>query len=199
MQGLGIRLAAAAVLCAYGATADAAGPKLSGKYAFVVTTFCAATLEALKSPGVKQITLNGGDVTQVVTQQITRDVAPKDGGMISSGIGYITFNSPAPGQLTISGSTLVEGAALRVKDKSSFAWSSHPDNQSGVPFSNTATTFTFGSGEEAEVYQMVYADPLESNPAVYRTAYLMRRSTSGDELNPNPDCVTNVQATRQAD
>jgi hypothetical protein len=199
MQGLGIRLAATAVLCAYGATANAAPPKLSGKYAFVVTTFCAATLEALKGTGVKQITLSGGDVIQVITQPITRDVAPKNGGLISSSIGYITFNNPVPGQLTISGSTLVEGGALRVQGKSSFAWSSQPDDQSGVPFSNTATTFTFGSGAAAEVYQMVYADPLDSNPAVYRTAYLMRRSTQGDEPNPNPDCVTNVQATRQAD
>jgi hypothetical protein len=197
MQGLGIRLAAATVLCAYGATADAAAPKLSGKYAFIVTTFCAGTLEVLKGPAVKQITLNGGSVTSVVNQQVTRDVVPKQGGLISANIGYITFNSPTAGQLTISGSTLIEGAALRVDGKSTFAWTSQADDQSGVPFSNTATTFTFGSGASAEVYQMVYADPLDNNPTVYRTAYLMRRSTN--EADTNPDCVTTVQATRQAD
>jgi hypothetical protein len=197
MQALGIRLAAAAAICVMAGTAQAAPPKLSGKYAFHVTTFCAATIQVNKGPGVKQITLNGGDVTSVTNQQVALDVAPKLGGMISSNIGYITFNTPVAGQLTITGSTLVEGAAVRVQGKSSFAWSSNPDNQSGVPFSNTTTTFTFGSGEDAQVFQMVYADPVEGTAGVYRTVYLMRRSTQ--EGDSNPDCVTNVQATRVND
>ena len=78
-------------------------------------------------------------------------------------------------------------------------WSSKPDNLNGVPYSVTATTFTFGSGVDAQVYQMVYADPLESNPLVYRTVYLMRRTDNGDDSNLNLDCVNNVHATRQAD
>ena len=135
----------------------------------------------------------------MVTQQVALDVAPKQSGLISSSLGYITFNSPTAGKLTISGATLIEGSAVRVLGKSSFAWSSKPDNMNGVPYSVTETTFTFGAGAEAEVFQMVYADPVESNPAVYRTVYLMRRSDNGDDAHLNPDCVTNVQATRQAD
>ena len=199
MQGLGIRLAAVAAICVMASAANAAPPKLSGKYAFQATTFCAATLEVARGPGVKKITLNGGSVTSVVNQQVTVDVATTLGGMISSNIGYITFNNPAPGQLTITGSTLVEGAAVRVQGKSSFAWGTTADNQNAVPFSNTTTTFTFGSGEEAEVYQMVYADPVEGTAGIFRTVYLMRRSTQGDPPNENPDCVTNVQATRVND
>jgi hypothetical protein len=182
------------------ATTATAAPKLSGKYAFTATTFCAATLQLFKGPSVSNVVRDGGGhVTSVTTQQVVLDGAPKQGGLISSNIGYITFNSPAAGQLTISGATLVEGAGFRVQGKSSFAWSSKPDNLSGVPYSVTATTFTFGSGEDAQVYQMVYADPLESNPLVYRTVYLMRRADNGDDANLNLDCVNNVQVTRQAD
>jgi len=184
---------------ALSATTATAAPKLSGKYAFITTTVCAATLQVLKGPGVKQVTLNGGSVTNVVNQSVALDVVPKQSGLISSSIGYITFNSPASGQATLTGSTLVEGSGVRVLGKSSFAWSSKPDNLSGVPYSVTATTFTFGSGADAQVYQMVYADPLESNPMVYRTVYLMRRGDNGDDSNPNLDCVNTVQATRQAD
>jgi hypothetical protein len=190
MQGLGIRLAAAAAICVVASTAQA-GPKLSGKYAFHATTFCAATLRVFKDTAVKQVLSNGS----TVNGQYATDVATTQGGMISANIGYITFNSPVAGQATISGSTLVEGAALRVQGKTSFLWDSHPDNQSGVPFSVNAagTVFTFGG----EQYQMVFADPLESNLSIYRTAYLMRRSTADGDM--NPDCVTTVQATRQAD
>jgi hypothetical protein len=190
MQALGIRLAATAAICVM-ASAAQAGPKLNGKYAFHATTFCAGTLRVFKDTAVKQVQPNGS----TVIAQYATDVATTQGGMISANIGYITFNSPITGQATITGSTLVEGAALRVQGKSSFLWASHSDNQSGVPFSINAagTVFTFGG----EQYQMVFADPVEGNPSIYRTAYLMRRSTADGDM--NPDCVTTVQATRQAD
>jgi hypothetical protein len=178
MQNTIPRLGVVALFCGASGLAQAApvAPQVDGKYAFTSTTLCASTLSQVK------------DMDGKVT-----DVAPSSGGVIAASIGYITFNNTTK-RATITGSTLIEGAAFRVAGKPSFGWQQQADNQPATPYALTATQFKLGPAGQQMVFQMVYADPEGS---FYRTVYLLRRSSTDN--GENPDCIETINATRVAD
>jgi hypothetical protein len=143
----------------------------NGKYAFISVESCEARLTLSK------------DINGKVT-----DVVINKSGMMSGGAGYVTFTptSASGGKATITGSVLIEGGAVRVGNNG-FNWSQKPDNQTGVTYSFTATTFTFGG----QVYQMVGSN-LPSPSKIYRNVYLIRRDTADG----NANCVNTISATR---
>jgi hypothetical protein len=173
MQKKVYALAGAALLVS--ATAgQTAAPKISGKYAFLSSTFCEAQLTLKKD--------NQGKVTDVL---ISRS------GLLSSNVGYITFTptSNAAGDAVITGSTMVEGGALRVNNNG-FNWTQKTDNVPSTPYSFTATTFTFGD----QTYKMVFSEA-DTTSGFFRQVYLMRRASNDN--NTNPDCVEIISANKQ--
>ena len=146
----------------------AAGPQVTGKYAYVSTTHCEAKLNVTKDLQ--------GKVTNVTLQS---------GGVVSSSVGYITFTktSATGGTAVISGATLIEGGTLRVNNNG-FNWVTKPDNMPSTPYSFTETTFTLGG----MTFRMAYAD---AEGAYFRTVYLVRRES------PTSNCLETVWATRQ--
>src|SRR6185437_14539850 len=134
----------------------AAAPKLSGAYAFASNEMCQAQL-AVTSDGT-------GHVTNVTIAKT---------GMMEAGNGIITFTSTSAtgGTFTITNSTLIDGGALRAATDG-FPWHQLTKNQTSTPYSFTATTFTFGSGAQKQVYQMVCGNIVSG---VCRSVYLVRR------------------------
>ena len=153
--------------------AQAAGPQVTGKYAYVSNTYCEAKLGVTKNATT-------GNVTNVTLQSA---------GSVASSVGYITFTktSSTGGTAVISGATLIEGGTLRVNNNG-FAWSQKPDNMASTPYSFDNTTFTLAG----QTYQMAYADSEGTGASAYfRTVYLVRRES------PTINCLETVWATRQ--
>ena len=160
--------AMSALLLSATAAFAATGP--SGKYAFISSEMCEAKLTVSKD--------NNGKVISVGLTQP---------GLMSGGVGYITFTpkSASGGNAAVTGSTLIEGGALRV-GAFAFNWAQKANNKPATPYSFTATTFTFGG----MVYRYV-----GSNLAggFFRNVYLARRDTAGG----NTNCVNVISATKQ--
>jgi len=163
----------AALLLCFATGAFAAPPKVSGKYAFISQTFCEAQLIVVKD-----------------SKGFVKDVNPKQSGMMSTAVGYITFtpSSATEGTAAITGSTLVEGGAVSV-DNSGFKWKVSGNNAPDAPYSFTGNSFTY-SGQK---YQMVFSDA-DSNPEFFRSVYMMRLAKEGS----NSDCVETIWATKVA-
>ena len=142
----------------------------NGKYAFVSVEMCEARLAVTKD--------SNGKVT---------DVSLTKAGMMSGNAGYITFTptSASGGKATITGAVLIEGGAVRIGN-AGYNWSQKPDNQAGVPYSFTATTFTFGG----QVYQLYGSNNFKT---IYQNIYLIRRDT----VDGNSNCVQTLSATKQ--
>ena len=174
MQRLGIRLAAAVAICVMAGAAHSAAPRVQGAYAFVSHGYCEAQITTTK---------NG--------QNVVTSVNPTKSGQAWSSIGYINFvptnATAAAGNATITGSTLVEGGALRINGNG-FNWTQKADNQASRPYSFTPTTFTYAG----MTYQMVYADPYGAGNASFRTVYLLRKTTEAGQ-----SCYETIQATKQ--
>lgn len=158
--------AAAAIFTS--AVQAANGP--NGKYAFVSVEMCEAKLTVTKD--------SNGKVTNVSLSKA---------GLMSGNAGYITFTptSASGGKATISGAVLIEGGAVRI-GTSGFNWIQKPDNLTGVPYSYTATTFTFGG----QVYQFYGSNNFNTT---YQNVYLIRRDT----VDGNANCVQTMSATKQ--
>ena len=173
MQGLGIRLAAAMAMCVMAGAAHSATPRVKGAYAFISQGYCEAQITTTKDVD--------GDV---------RNVNPTKAGQAWSSIGYInvTPTSATAGNATITGSTLVEGGALRING-SGFNWTQKADNQASQSYSFTPTTFTYAG----MTYQMVYADPYGAGDAYFRTVYLLRKTVEAGQ-----NCYEAIHATKQA-
>ena len=164
---IGLAAFAAAAFIANAAQA-ANGP--NGKYAYVSVEMCEAKLTVTKDAN--------GKVTNVSLSQA---------GMMSGGAGYITFTltSASGGKATITGAVLIEGGAVRIGN-SGFNWNQKPDNLTGVPYSFTATTFTFGG----QVYQFYGSNNVKTT---YQNVYLIRRDT----VDGSSNCVQTISATKQ--
>jgi hypothetical protein len=170
-MGMGKCLSATFALLVCASAAMAAPPQVDGKYAFISQTFCEAQLTIVKD-----------------SKGFVKDVLNSKSGMISSAIGYITFtpSSATAGSAAITGSTIVEGGAVRIGN-SGFAWKQAGNNVGVTPYSFTNTQFTFGD----QTYKMIVADAVADG--FFRTVYLMRRATD----DKNPDCVETIWVSKQ--
>ncbi|HEV8614478.1 MAG TPA: hypothetical protein VGU22_03200 [Methylomirabilota bacterium] len=138
-------LLGAAMLLAPVAVASAA-PILSGKYAYSITSPCRAKIATQRN--------SSGQVT---------GINPLQNGEISEEIGTAIF-SPSARVVSISGFT-VQGSLLIVDSHGTNLTGPSPLAQSNIPYSNTATTFTF----DGRVFQAVYANIDASNVARFLT------------------------------
>lgn len=110
-------------------------------------------------------------------------------GQFSGGTGIITFTptSTTGGTASLTNATVIEGGVVRI-GTAAFNWSQKSNNKSNIPYSFTATTFTFGG----QVYQMSCGNIVNG---VCRSVFLVHRDSANNNTNPN--CVNAISAVKQ--
>ena len=156
-------------LLAMAQAAQAAAPKVSGKYALMIFTQCQAGFTT---------TTNGTAITSLT---------PAGNGELNISVGTITFPTPAvPTGTATFEAYIVSGASLRINGAGS-AMGVHLENATGTFSFPTATTFRFTpTGEAANTWTI---RPGNTVSGVARTLYMVRRE--------NAKCVNAVTATKQ--
>jgi hypothetical protein len=165
-------------LLAMAQAAEAAPPKVSGKYALMIFTQCQArfttTIDTYSKPGN-------------TTGPAVKSVNPFDIGELNMGVGTITFPATAASSGTASFEAfIVSGGSLRVNTTGG-AMTTHTEAPPAGPYSFTDTTFTFTPGGEPAMTWTIRPGNIVSGVA--RTLHMVRRE--------NARCVNAVTATKQ--
>jgi len=160
---------------ALGQVAQAAPPKVTGKYAFMAISLCQSGFTATTDT----YRLGNGSTAPAV-----RTINPVNSGLMSAETGYITFTPASAGAANGTANvaaTQVEGSALKINNNG-IAWAQKPDNFTG-PYSFTDTTFNF----DGDVFQMTFGNVVNT---FAKTVYLVRREGTSN-------CFNSVTATKQ--
>jgi hypothetical protein len=166
-------------LLAMAQAAEAAPPKVSGKYALMIFTQC----EARFTTTTDTYRLGTG-----ATAPAVKSVNPFNNGELNMGVGTITFQvtTPASSGTASFEAFLVSGGSLRVNTTGE-AMATHTEAPPAGPFSFTDTTFTFTPGGEPAMTWTIRPGNIVSGVA--RTLHMVRRE--------NARCVNAVRATKQ--
>jgi hypothetical protein len=169
LAGLGI--------LAMGQAAQAAPPKVTGKYAYLSINMCQASFTTTTDI----YRLGSGTNAPAI-----KTLSPANAGLMSASTGYITFTPAAAGAPngTAAGSgVLVEGAALKINASGNPAWAQKADPIPSSTYSFTDTTFTLAG----DVYQMTYGNVVNT---FAKTVNLLRREGT-------TNCLIAITATKQ--
>jgi hypothetical protein len=186
-------LAGAALLLGQIAMAQvtpAAVANVSGPYAFISTTNCGAKISTTPLAVVTAIspTLQHG----IAVKTIAAD--SPHAGLMSAGIGIITFTPSSPGATsgtaTITASTEIEGGAVQFNAAAGRPWATTSKNKASKPYSFTATALTLNG----KTFAMNLGNPVKT---VYMTVNLVRRGIDDSTVSANSDCLLAITATRQ--
>jgi methenyltetrahydromethanopterin cyclohydrolase len=185
---------AAAAMTVLAQPAQAVSSRVSGKYAYQQIEMCEAKLIVqtqnvlVPPPGTPG------------TAQGVKSVTSAQTGLISAGVGYITFTATTTttGHFSLSGS-IVEGGSLRLNNIG-FTMNTTADSGSGTWSINSATDPTSvtitPTGGSAQTYTLRYGNLSTTAPTtgIARTFYLVRKDTVNGN---NTNCVTTINGTRQ--
>ncbi|MGQ0484527.1 MAG: hypothetical protein ACT4SY_04145 [Hyphomicrobiales bacterium] len=165
-------------LLAMAQVAQAAPPKVSGKYAMMIFTQCQAGFTT---------TTDTYRLGTGATAPAVKSLTPAGSGELNISVGTITFPATAASSGTASFEAyIVSGASLRINSTGGFI-APHTEAAPGT-FSLTDTLFTFDpSGVEPAMIWTFRAGNIVSGLA--RTIYMVRRE--------NARCVNAITATKQ--
>ncbi len=167
-------------LLAMAQAAQAAPPKVSGKYAMMIFTQCEArfttTMDTYSKPGS-------------TTGPAVKSVNTFNSGELNISVGTLTFPATAASSGNASFEAfIVSGGSLRINN-SGGAMATHTETAAGT-FSITDTTFTFDpTGVEPAMIWTFRAGNIIVSSGLARTIYMVRRE--------NARCVNAVTATKQ--
>jgi hypothetical protein len=175
-------LLAGVAVFAMAQAADAAPPKLQGKYAVMIFEQCTASFAAPSATFLRPTPPGGsGPAVRVINSQ--------QNGEFGVEVGTMTFPAAAPvafGNATIA-LTGARGHALRINGGGS-AVTVQTDTLSG-PFTITPTTFSFTpTGQPKLTWTASYGN-IAPVSGLVRTMYMVRKDGNS--------CVQAIQATKQ--